>query len=327
MKDRVGKAGVAVWSWVRRHWPVLTLASVTVVIVIGNGLTMWFWPAPWDWMKGAWDWMKGAEASNGAALRNLALVAAAGFGLLLAFWRSCVAHKQANSQSKQADTAERGHNNERYQKGADMLGSGVMTTRMGGVYALERLAQEHPYEYHAQIMKLLCAFLREQSRDGGEEAEVESRVVLWDLGAALEAFGKCRWRLAERGRLKDIEGDFKPNLADANISPAYFVRANISHTYLGGANLSGANLRRADLSGSDLSLASLSGADLSLASLSGADLSLARITGADFDQVEGLSQEQLDTACQDPDGSPPMHLPDGLTWDEEAAKERWRETY
>ena len=371
MKDRwlrVRKDGAEVRSWLERHSGVLTLAWIVIVIV----LTIWFWLA---------------FKSNGEVLRNYALFAAAAIGLPLAFWRSCVAHKQANSQSKQADTAERGHNNERFQKGADMLGSSVMTTRMGGVYALERVAQEHPHEYHVQIMKLLCAFLRHQAIDGGEEGEAESKELRMDLDAtahdppgdggiiarkelrldldaAAQAIGKCRKRLAKEerlaktGRLKIIEGDFLPNLVDANLAGANLSGANLSGANLTHADLTHANLSDADLSDADLTHvnlthasvfdanltgahfwganlsdaslahANLTGAHLSRANLSGArllgtNLFLADLSGADFDQVKYLWQVQLDKACQHPCSSPPMHLPDDLTWDDEAAKARW----
>ena len=46
-----------------------------------------------------------------------------------------------------------------------MLGSGVLSVRLGGIYALERLAKEHPEEYHIQIMELLCSFVRHPTRD------------------------------------------------------------------------------------------------------------------------------------------------------------------
>ena len=370
MKDWVRKAGRAVWSLLRHHWPVLTLAWVAVVIVIG--LTMLFWPA---------------IKSNGEALRNYALFVAAAIGLPLAVWRSCVAHKQANLQSKQADTAERGHNNERYQKGADMLGSDVMTTRMGGVYALERVAQEHPHEYHVQIMKLLCAFLQHRVKDGGEEAEAESKELRLDLNAAAQAIGECRRRLAEMGRLEDIEGGLlldlrganlsRANLSGTNLSGANLLRArlrgarlwdanlsgaefplanlweanlsranlhrancsganllsavlhcaNLSHARLWGANLSGAHLQGADCSDAILSEANLWDANLSDANLSGASLTNAVLSDADFDRATGFSQEDLDMACQHPDSHPPKNLLDGLTWDEDAAKERWREVH
>ena len=361
MKDRwlwVRKARAMVRSWLERPWLVLALGLILAVIVIG--LPIWFWLAPWDWMKGAWDWMKkGAEESNGAVLRNLALVVAAGIGLVLAGWRSCVAHMQANSQSKQAslqskqaslqseqtsllskqaDTAERGHNNERYQKGADMLGSDVMTTRMGGVYALERVAQEHPHEYHVQIMKLLCAFLRHRAKNSGEEAEAESKELRLDLNAAAQAIGECRRRLAEVFFLENIEGGFSPDLRDTNLSRANLLWADFTGADLKDANLSGANLESANLFCANLSDANLSDANLFSANLSDANLSDANISGANlekahlsganlsganFHQARGLSQAQLDKARQHPDGPLPKSFPDDLTWDEEAAKERW----
>ena len=41
-----------------------------------------------------------------------------------------------------------------------MLGSEVLSVRLGGIYALQRLAEEWPDQYHIQIMRLFCAFVR-----------------------------------------------------------------------------------------------------------------------------------------------------------------------
>ena len=81
------------------------------------------------------------------------LIAAAVIALPLAVWRSIVA-------AHQADTAQHGLLNERYQKGAKMLGSKELPVRLGGNYALARRAREHSGGYHTQIMNLLCAFVR-----------------------------------------------------------------------------------------------------------------------------------------------------------------------
>ena len=66
---------------------------------------------------------------------------------MLAIWRSTVAERQSA-------TAQQGLLNERYQKGAEMLGSDVLSVRLGGIYALERLAAEDPNQYHILVMKL-----------------------------------------------------------------------------------------------------------------------------------------------------------------------------
>ena len=98
-----------------------------------------------------WDDLRGDEESLSATVRNLGLVKGGLIAIILAVWRSVVG-------SRQADTAQRGLLNERYQKGAEMLGSEVLSVRLGGIYALRQLSDEHPEQYHVQVMRLFCAF-------------------------------------------------------------------------------------------------------------------------------------------------------------------------
>ena len=105
-------------------------------------LSIWFW-----------DLWRGEEESVGMAIRNLVLAIAAIAALPLAIWRSKVAERQVA-------TAQGGLLNERYQKGAEMLGSKDLPVRLGGIYALADLSREHPEDYHTKIMSLLCAFVR-----------------------------------------------------------------------------------------------------------------------------------------------------------------------
>ena len=71
-------------------------------------------------------------------------------------------HRSAPSGTAfvQAETTQQILLNDRYQRGAEMLGSTVLVVRLGGIYALNRLAEEHPQQYHIQVMELLCAFAR-----------------------------------------------------------------------------------------------------------------------------------------------------------------------
>ena len=41
-----------------------------------------------------------------------------------------------------------------------MLGSAVLSVRLGGIYGLARLAEDHPDQYHVPIFQLLCSFVR-----------------------------------------------------------------------------------------------------------------------------------------------------------------------
>ena len=104
-----------------------------------------------------WDELRGSEESLSATIRNVGLLIGGAIAALLAMWRSVVAERQA-------DIAQQGMLGERYQKGADMLGSAVLSVRLGGIYTLSRLAKEHPEEYHIQAMELLCAFARHPTK-------------------------------------------------------------------------------------------------------------------------------------------------------------------
>ena len=83
---------------------VWVLAWVVFVLIAATVLSIMFW-----------DWLSIRE-SNGSTIRNIVLAGAAVIALPLAVWRSIVA-------AHQADTAQYGLLNERYQKGAEMLGS------------------------------------------------------------------------------------------------------------------------------------------------------------------------------------------------------------
>ena len=102
-----------------------------------------------------WDWLRDGE-SGSTTIRNIGLLIGAAIAMVLAVWRSRVA-------GRQAATAERGLLNDRFQKGAEMLGSDVLAVRIGGIYGLRHLAREHPQQYHVQVMRLFCSFVRNTS--------------------------------------------------------------------------------------------------------------------------------------------------------------------
>ena len=131
----VGRVTGREWFW----W----VAGIVVVAAVGSVLTWLFW-----------------EELRDGSVRNAALMVGGVVTVLLAVWRSVVAERRAEVAHRQVATAQQGLLNERYQKAAGMLGSSVLSVRLGGVYALQRLAEEHPDQYHIQITRLLCAFAR-----------------------------------------------------------------------------------------------------------------------------------------------------------------------
>ncbi len=282
--------------------------------------------AVWCWWQDIWTWMGNGsdeKVSNSETLRNLALIGAALGGLFigipLALWRNFVA-------TRQVKTSERNLRNERYQTGANMLGSDTLATRLGGIYALEHLAKDHPDEYHIQIMKLLCAFVRYPRTDKSFDVEASGRP---DVEVAVQAIGTRgedgkklesdeKWLLDLRGvNLKDadmigidltgvkleyanLQG---AKLEDANLTGAELKDANLTGAELEDANLTGADMYRANLTGAgmwhtnltdaELEDANLTGADMSCANLTDADMSHANLTDADMSDVD-ISSTRLD---------------------------------
>ena len=253
-----------------------------------------------------------AAGARSVLVRNVGLVIGGAFAFWVAVWRSRVADRQA-------DTAQRGLLNQRYQEGAEMLGSALLSVRLAGIYSLRRLAEEHAMEYHIQIMRLFCAFMRhpvgDDEADTSANREHESSFSLGlreDSQAIINAVcsrsdrqiafedGDSSFRFDMRG--VSLE---KGIIENAKLSNALFANADLSGAFLNGADLSGAALHAAVLNGAKLLNARLNdarfyeaalkdailaGTEMKRAVFYGADLRCAHLTSAD------LSNATLDLA-------------------------------
>ena len=246
-----------------------------------------------------WDWLRqGASTpeSHGTTIRNAALIGGGGVALLFAFWRSVVAERRSKTEEQQARIAQQGLLNGRYQKGVEMLGSNVLSVRLGGIYELRRLAEEHPKQFHIQVMDTLCAFARHPLQVNDSEAEQADNIdrsLPVDVQELLFAVSKCHGEQLEL----EANGNFslylenadltRANLTSTNFTSAILTGADLSHSFLSFANLSHAKLsltklHKADLSDSRLLFAYMYHTKMSNADLSGADLSGANLVGVDL---------------------------------------------
>ena len=271
-----------------------------------------------------WDWLNTGESPS-ATIRNLGLVIGGIIAGLLAMWRSTVAERQADTAQRQAETAQEGLRNERYQTGAKMLGSVVLSERLGGIYALQRLAEEHAADYHVQIMQMFCAFARCPPEPFPEAAprrgREDVRAVLRAISGRSEA-GLAREKAANRFQLNLDDADsYGLRLYDANLSGASLRDTDFSHAELPGADLSGAHMDSAHLYDADFTKANLSGvkfpgamfnraklggANLEGACLEDAGLSCADLSGCGQNPAIGLTQSQLDKACANENQPPKL---------------------
>jgi Pentapeptide repeats (8 copies) len=180
---------------------------------------------------------------------------------------------------------------DRYTKAIGQLGSDKLDVRIGGIYALERIARDSKRD-HPTVMEALTAFIREHSHEQWPVPDpgthlAPPRTTRPDVQAALTVVGnrdpKRDIRRVDLSRA-DLSG---ANLAGARLGGLIFGRflVNSSGADLSGATLSGGTLRfahliGADLTGTDLTGADLTGADLRETDLTGAHLTRAHLYGA-----------------------------------------------
>jgi len=208
---------------------------------------------------------------------------------------------------------------ERFAQSVDQLASENIELRLGGIYALERIAQGSETDYWP-VMEILTTYVRErapwkESRPPNEEPP--PRKLAADIQAALTVLGR-RERIYKTG--EDLRLDLRgTDLRRAHLSGAHLEGAILSGAHLEEANLSGVHLEDAILRGTHLEKAALIGAfleraflgeahlegailtDASLekAYLSGAHFGTANLLGTDLTDTFGLTWEQVQTARRD----------------------------
>ena len=144
-----------------------------------------------------------------------------------------------------------------------MLGSELLPVRLGGIDGLCRLARDYPKEFHLQVLGLLSAFVR------------------YPPPIPVEIFG--------------VTEDGHPR------TPVPREEVQTILVFLGGRTAEGREIEKAegytiDLNGSKLcGVQPPPGSNLEGVSLQGTDL-----TGAFFDEVKGLTQNQINGALYDP---------------------------
>jgi hypothetical protein len=224
---------------------------------------------------------------------------------------------------------------ERFSKAIELLGSEKLEVRLGGIYALERIAKDSREKDYWTIMEVLTGFVRERSNSRWEKKERQTSPQARNQTTSTEAEGKKRsppptdiqavltvlkrrtpFYKERKEEILDLSGsDFSwmdlyrvsfqgINLSRVNFQNAFLVEANFSGCQLEAADFTKAVLSRADFTKADLFCADLIKAELRGADLTGADLNLANLTEADLTEADlsgatNLFHEQIREAKTD----------------------------
>jgi hypothetical protein len=245
--------------------------------------------------------------------RATLLQALAGGALLLGAYFTW---RQVQTGRQQVHLAEQGQITERFTRAIDQLGSAHLDVRLGGIYALERIARDSPDD-RATIGEVLTAYIRGHAPwpprledQPPIEAAIETvaflRLRAPDVQAALTVLGRGHFAdpdpdapqldladtdlrrsylsRADLRRARLYGADLRrARFDDTDLRGATLIRAYLQEAHLLGANLQDAVLHHADLRDADLTDANLAGADLRHANLQGTKLDGVDLRGARLD--------------------------------------------
>ncbi len=208
--------------------------------------------------------------------------------------------------NKRIKVTEDGQVTERFTRAIDQIGNAAgekpnIEVRLGGVYALGRIARDSEKDYWT-VMEVLSAYVRENAsikhNKDGQESELPAKPRV-DIQAALTVVCRKKKRRGERIYLRDtdLKGLYfhKAYLEGARMERAHLEETHFEGAHLRGAILQGVFLQKAHLHRADLMEANLQGAKLQKAKLQKAKLQKAKLQRANL-QGANLGEAQLDGA-------------------------------
>jgi uncharacterized protein YjbI with pentapeptide repeats len=275
-------------STARRHRTALLIVGIAAGVVALLWLVVVAAPS---WFVND-DSLEGLKAQN--EVRTTLLQGLAGIVLLVGVYFTW----------RQLHTAREGQITERYTRAIDQLGHSELDVRLGGIYALERIAKDSPADRRT-IAEVLTAFIRTHApwpprlpgqftatAPIGQVPDFQARAP--DLQAALNVL--CRGEFAPPAR-----GDRPIDLKEVDLRRAVVSEANLQGAVLSRANLQEAglwrtNLRRAVLTGTHLQRAILEEVNLQEAHLRIANLQEAKLTMANLQEADlhGANLQEAD---------------------------------
>lgn len=198
---------------------------------------------------------------------------------------------------------------ERFTHATEQIGSDKVEVRVGGLYALARIAEDSPKD-SGPVAEVLSAFVRVKAPWNLEDTHPPSRGIDAanasrpppDIQAALAAIARGEG-FADGRAVVDLEGTDLRGLALLTGRRIHLEGVRFAGAHLERATLDDGHFREAVLTGADLSDAQLVEADLERANLDGARLERARLGGANLKRASfiggHLSRAALSQACCD----------------------------
>ena len=238
-----------------------------------------------DTLAGSFGYEKTDGLSAGAHFaRDAALALLASISIGMVAWRNREVSRQADAARDQIKNESNRIAGERFSDAVKMLAQNegikpAIAARIGGIYALQSLANNYIPEYAAQVVRILVAYVRENAQ--------LTKISRKDLGLNFlgedvkAAFAILAQLLDERDESPEKKFGLSDN--DLDFSNCDFSRLFLDYTQVNSLRhyrWQEADLRGSDLRGSDLRGSDLRGADFREVRMYGAKLQGANLRGA-----------------------------------------------
>lgn len=201
------------------------------------------------------------------------------------------------SQQETLQLAQEGQITERFTRAIDQLGSDKLEIRLGGIYALERIAKDSEKD-HWTIIEVLTTFVRENAHWSLQGNQLTTKSIsqkdkLQDVEKLLKPNADIQAILTVIGRRNtayEKENQYL-NLIRTDLSGSYLFQANLQRALLIEANLQKASLFEAELRDANLTEADLQGAvELNIKGLC-STRTLYGIKGLDSSDIEQIKKD------------------------------------
>lgn len=244
---------------------VVLVPLIGLVVLVSAAYFLIWWPPRIGAVEGLTSFQieQLTEERRRSVIQALGAIAVA-FGLYLTY-------RRIRASEKRADSIEEGQVTERFSRAVEQLSSADSSTRIGGIYSLERIAGDSKKD-HPTVMEIICAYVREKSSSEFALTLLGPEEPSTDVQAACDVI--CRL-----SRIEDVEHPLI-NLNGAKLENVKFDSGAFSYS-----SFQDAHLRDATVLYFEINHARFRNADLTRAHFYDGEMRLANFFGAKLDEA------------------------------------------
>jgi len=208
---------------------------------------------------------------------------------------SYLAYRNVKAVEKNIGISQDSQITDRFTRAIEQFGSERPEIRLGGLYALERVARDSERD-HDPVMEVLTSYIRSQCARPIGTTPTNTRSTSDDVQPVLSVIGRRDWRHEIDGHCLDFS---YVDLCGLKLDGGHFEDVRFDNANLEGCTMLGTGLDGASFINANLRHVSFAGAELIGTDFKDALLDAADLRGCDISQALNLTSDQLSAAVVD----------------------------